>query len=733
MTGTLRNTIAVAIAGLLAAYPVTGLSADGRLLPGVGLAIVVLQLVAGLVRRFSGNPWLANLAQLGVLLAALPLAARWAVPDPAGEGRFARLGEVWEQGLRQMAEQTAPMSPDASTLVLLVAVAGLITIAIDASFIALRSVGIAVAPMLGGYLTAAAVLDDPVSIGSVVAVCVGWLVLLASRTVDHENRWPRGLIKRTGSRLSVRGFGTIALAVGVPAITLAILAGMLVPNTGRELWPDSGDGGSVQLTDPSIQLNENLKRPEDRPVLQYTTTAPDGVLLRTSALTRVDADGWHQVNMALQRGFPTRVPGLPSVDWTNRTDVSVMEFQSNYLPAPYAPVDWQIEGTWNFDPLTLTVLNVDQPSQAADLAGVSYSVMSVDAEPTVERLVNSAAGTPPEGTLASEVPADMPQIIAELASEITTQAPTAGLKAIALQDWLRDPSRFTYDLNAPSGTGYGPLVNFLTTDNRGYCVHFSAAMALMARTVGIPSRVAIGFTPGTQQDDGSWVVTSHNMHAWPELYFSGLGWVRFEPTVSVGSEPEWTEIPEPDAEPTPTPTPTPTTDPGQEQPLPEPTLEPDQPGVDPDAPGVLDLRWLLGALGVIAVLLLPAAARGLLRWRRLSGRDPSGRVRGAWRELEASAIDLGLEWPDATPRQIGAASWPGLDADGRAALRRLALLTERMYYSPGLPADVEVASDVRLVTSQWQAVAPTWRRIWTRLVPRSLTMDLAARAEHSIS
>ena len=78
---------------------------------------------------------------------------------------------------------------------------------------------------------------------------------------------------------------------------------------------------------------------------------------------------------------------------------------------------------------------------------------------------------------------------------------------------------FSYSLTLPTGSGYDVLTHFLFTEHAGYCMHFSASMALMARIAGIPSRVAVGFTPGTRQDDGGWEVTSHNMHAWPELYF----------------------------------------------------------------------------------------------------------------------------------------------------------------------------------------------------------------------
>src|SRR5690606_41826401 len=77
-------------------------------------------------------------------------------------------------------------------------------------------------------------------------------------------------------------------------------------------------------------------------------------------------------------------------------------------------------------------------------------------------------------------------------------------------------------------------------DKQGFCVHYSFAMASMARSLGIPARVAVGFAPGTPQADGTVAVGLRDAHAWPELYFEGIGWTRFEPTPTRGSIPSYT-------------------------------------------------------------------------------------------------------------------------------------------------------------------------------------------------
>ncbi len=732
MIASLRNTIAVAIAAALALLPLRLVTTDPRFTWAGLLLVVVLQFVAGLTRHFSIRGWLPNTAQL-LVLGAGAVFATWAVAGtPTREAPWRPFSDLATRAGRHIAEQPAPMAPEDATLVVLLLGVGLICIAIDVFFIAARSALLAVLPLLAGYLTSAAVLTDPVGWRSLAAVVAGWLVLLGSRTIDHDRRWPRGLTSSTLVVFRWPTFAALVARLGVPAVAVALVAGLTVPATGRpEWWPERDGGNTVQLTDPTIELNENLRRPEDRPVLSYRTDTGAALYLRSSTLTVVDAGGWGQIDMELLPGFPARVPGKGTVQPDLTTEIEIGEFNSNYLPAPYAPVRWDADGEWLYDPVSLTVLGV--PRDAGDWAvdGLSYTIESLANEPNVNQIALARAGVPPDGEVASLVPEDVPAEIVELTAQVTAGAVTDGEKAVALQEFLRNPDLFSYNLAAPEGVGYDVLTNFLFNTRSGYCVHFSAAMGLMARIAGIPSRVAVGFTPGTLQDDGSWLVTSHNMHAWPELYFAGLGWVRFEPTVGVGAQPSYTELPEPGEQPTPSAEPEPTIEPTlgpENQPSTEPTVEPGPVG----GGSFIDLRWLLTALGVLVLALLPGGLRGLRRQRRLGASEPTAKVRGAWAELRDSATDLGMTWPaEVTPRQLAAQPWPGLDASGRAALGRVALLIERLRYAPGLPDQVEVSDDVRLVREQWLADASGRERFLARWAPRSLVSFEQAPLDHS--
>jgi transglutaminase-like putative cysteine protease len=105
---------------------------------------------------------------------------------------------------------------------------------------------------------------------------------------------------------------------------------------------------------------------------------------------------------------------------------------------------------------------------------------------------------------------------------------------VGLESWLRDSGRFRYDEHPPAVPGIPPLVAFVAQTHRGYCQHFAGAMALMLRYLGIPSRVAAGFTSGKYDGSGTWTVTDHDAHAWVEVWFRGYGWLPFDPTPGRG-------------------------------------------------------------------------------------------------------------------------------------------------------------------------------------------------------
>jgi transglutaminase-like putative cysteine protease len=115
---------------------------------------------------------------------------------------------------------------------------------------------------------------------------------------------------------------------------------------------------------------------------------------------------------------------------------------------------------------------------------------------------------------------------------------TQGLRSpyeatLALERWLRSEGGFRYEEHPPPSTSHHPLVDFVVGHRSGYCQFYAGAMALMLRFIGVPARVAVGFTSGRWKA-GEWTVTDHNAHAWVEAWFAGYGWLPFDPTPGRG-------------------------------------------------------------------------------------------------------------------------------------------------------------------------------------------------------
>jgi transglutaminase-like putative cysteine protease len=119
--------------------------------------------------------------------------------------------------------------------------------------------------------------------------------------------------------------------------------------------------------------------------------------------------------------------------------------------------------------------------------------------------------------------------ISKLADEITAPAPSNYDKAVALEQYLS--THFGYTLELPRTLPRDPLANFLFERKRGHCEYFASSMAVMLRSLHIPSRIVTGFRGGEFNDlTGQYVVRASDAHSWVEAYFPGSGWVTFDPT-----------------------------------------------------------------------------------------------------------------------------------------------------------------------------------------------------------
>ena len=170
-------------------------------------------------------------------------------------------------------------------------------------------------------------------------------------------------------------------------------------------------------------------------------------------------------------------------------------------------------------------------STGDSIAGRSYSVASAVVDPSQTQL----AGVPglvrtPALAPDLQLPASYrTTALKKLAASNTAGQTTEFGKVNALASWLSGP-QFTYSLAAGPLSSAANLVSFLTKAKSGFCVQYAYAMTVLTRLLGIPARFVVGYTGGTRLRNGSYEVKNTDAHAWTEVYFPSLGWIRFEPT-----------------------------------------------------------------------------------------------------------------------------------------------------------------------------------------------------------
>jgi transglutaminase-like putative cysteine protease len=522
---------------------------------------------------------------------------------------------------------------------------------------------------------------------------------------------------------------------------------------GTNPAPGSTGGGiKVAAPQPLVLMQSQLLQHTAVPVLTYHTDAkvPPLQYLQMYVMNYDGKSAWTlqgrspSVSVAGQ-SLPSP-PGLAASTGSavTRTTITIGKNigagAMNYLPAPYAPEFVQFvtgEGAgWQETESTL-MLYAFKPD-----AGLHYTVISKTAQPTpAERQAGGKAPASIRRTYLSYPGPNRAQL-ANIAARITAGARTPFSRALALQNFFTHPGRFTYALRGNLPT---TVLQFLTSKRRGFCQQFAFSMAVLARLVGIPSRVAVGYTAGSPQRNHTWQVTTSDAHAWPELYFPRTGWLRFEPTPSgkagqgTATPPGYSAGSGPGGSGTTGQGPGLTAPPlvkgsGQGKVAPGQLGKPiNEPGGAAGHGGAAAGGFPVGLvvlLVIAALLIAPGLGRVLTRRRRWrAASDDAGRAHAAWRELTCDLVDLGLggaasESPRALARRIAATA--DLDEPTRAALNRLAAAEERARYARTTAAGESLQADGRAVR---RAVAKgmTGRQRWrARLLPPSTVNPVGA-------
>lgn len=723
-----RSGIAVTIAVLLATLTLSPLTMDGTYL-GVSWVLVITLGAVGIVVRRARLGEAAILAIQVIVVAGALVLLSLTMPG-SGSPWYTHIFELYAGGAEHMRTQPSPMEPNPGVKLIFVTAIGVIALMTDLLVSGIRRPVWALAPPATLFLVPAIGLGADTGLVSFLCIAIGYLGILIAEGLNSTARWTRGL-----SHDSADGMGTATPVVwraagyiAVPALVLAVALGIVMPTLSIPGWglgSGQGNSGPLELADPTLDLRRNLNQPSDRTVVTYRTDSPGGVYLRMASLPQFTDAGWQIAPMQIDTGRTLpQVPGLTEEPNERRTTtISVRDFRSKYLPLPFAPRQLDITGSWGSDEQSLVVISTDPDSGIENL---EYTVESVDIEPDGNVLSDAPAGTPPDSALTSVVPSDMPESLSNLAREVTKDASTPALKAAAIQAYLRS-DRFTYSVDPQPGTGYQALENFLLKDRLGYCEQFAGAMAMMARVVGIPSRVAVGFLPGSRSGN-DYEVSIRDMHAWPELYFSGYGWVRFEPTPSVATAPSWSIEGPGEAGEDPTSEPT-SDEPTEEAPASQPpSAAPTQQPTGETQDGAFPWGRTLAGAGIGLLVLCLLAAPAMIRIRRRSSRldserMPDERVESAWAEIRDTLVDLGGSWPEGSPRSIGTEVSGRLHEGAADKMASVATLVERSRYSQNF-ADADAVQDIDRVTEEIRRAMAEPRsgrqRILAVIAPRSL-------------
>ncbi|WP_027863488.1 DUF3488 and transglutaminase-like domain-containing protein [Marmoricola sp. URHB0036] len=595
--------------------------------------------------------------------------------------------------------------------------------AIDVLAFAVRRPPLVALPLLVTLSVPVSILNNALALPVFVGTALLFMRLLAVEHVDKMWSWG-GRRGRTRPRLGV------LWQVSVAAVLIALVVAPLVPvadllNRDRGgLGDGNGTGGQFELTtvNPFIRLRRDLVAQTHTPLVYATTDATETGYLRTTVLDQFRDDEWRPSSRDLPSDntadgpFPNP-PGLgPGIGGTtNHWKLQFApDFGTTWLPLPYPIRSLSVKGSWRYDSRTLDVAYVggSAPSQ------LSYEATSFT--PDITAKVLDSAGPAPSKVRRSmtALPDNLPPVVNERAVEVTRGATTDFQKAIKLQDWFRRDGGFRYSLDQRSGSGMDLLAAFITTDRVGYCEQFAAAMAAMGRALNIPSRVVVGFLHGESQPDGRIVYTSDDRHAWPEMYFGGVGWVRFEPTPGsrAGATPAWTRQSINAADPSAAPSRT--TSPSRAPDVPTSSID-TQSGNDG---GSSIPWWPFAGLGLVVLVGVgPGVLRRAQRRRRLGAVDPVHLAEGAWAELHATALDLGLDWPEQrSPREqarsvVGQVS--GAQPEAVASLEGLLVQVERGRYGR-TTSDTLVTEVEPEVRSRTVETVDSWRRAMLGTVDR---------------
>ena len=642
-------------------------------LPVLVAALAMRPLVQGISWWLSGAVFTAVLVAVLLAVRARPRGVRFValvatlvlgscaaalLNDTAPLGWLDRNGALG-QTLAAIRLNPAPLpQTDSIRLIVTVAIAWVAGASLFLAAVA-PTAALAAAPALVILLVPGIITGEAPSAWLIVFTALAFLALLWTSVRPVQRVFPAAVVGAIG----------LVVAIGLPVL-VPINAGWLSGVTGAIQSPiQPGRPGTL------LELGQDLRRPNELEVFRYRSSDGQPEYLKLADLDEFGTGDWvptvTDASTADTADQSRRVDGVnPRLADRGDVTVQITGLSSNYLPLPAGAMSVESKSTnldltqwrWSGD------ANTVRSEGPATRRGATYEAYgaSVSANAYLDAIAASGrlsqadgrgfvAPSPAQLRTDTELPKDLPAVIRTTAARVDAGATTDYAQARALEQWFRS-GLFTYSETAPVEQGYDGdsmdvIARFLQ-ERSGYCVHFASAMAVMARTLGIPSRIAVGYRAGASREDGQYTVSNRQLHSWPELYIRGAGWVSFEPTPD--SDQAAQPQPSASATPAPVPTATPLPAPGETAPAsasatPTPTPTSAAAGGSSTRGGSIPWGVLVGVLVALAVLVAPGSVRAARRHRRLgavaAGRRPAVT---AWRELLDDLADHGFT-PGAAP------------------------------------------------------------------------------------
>ncbi len=520
--------------------------------PGIGPLLLMIALGIAPALLPSRRWRLAGAA--AALFVAAPIALEVSRPYALG-----RLSSRAGRGLLDFYEVLVPFDPTAHPLmhdVLLLAV--FLFTAMGALAIASRRPLAASIVLVAGAGWPATILPGQDDLARGALLLVAALALIA---------WLRPGARRAPPQI-LAGTGLVIVAL-IASSSGAVAKSKFLEWQNWELTRNAGDPVGVEYVWESNY--KGIRWPRKRTKVFTVRASERSTYWRATTLDTFIRDVWDEDLIASSPSDPTLVdlsqsdPLLPESArdpsrWS-RADIKIDALRDSHLVAPPQPIQYETSSVgpvqfaqggvaFAVDPLTrgdeYTVWGhtpQPKPSQLA-LSPADYPFEIVFAGGYLglgQGRIVPPFGTPEHASWARDYFANDSEgmryrPLYDVTQRIAGNAKNPYAATVAIEAWLRSSGGFTYDEQPPQTRGTAPLVGFVTQTKAGYCQQFAGAMALMLRYLGIPARVAAGFTSGRYDKEAkTWTVNDREAHTWVEVWFKGYGWLPFDPTPSRGT------------------------------------------------------------------------------------------------------------------------------------------------------------------------------------------------------